>query len=522
MAVANLAGAASGPSALDYSQCQNGPTGTTLTPHDCVWVNGILNASGSHYLEDQTTPQRLLVSFPDNGGSATDTHVHSVTLKYLARKGTIHAYDSLGAANTVMADALDLRCDGIANCPSDIGDATNPSHTPVVPDPTPVPPESNSALTSATSDHQLAGDLHVYGAKFTTGPQTNFTSDNPPAMSTPVHDNASGTGDDYATTTISFITVGPGPHSVQLLFGGHLAVGAQPNGNDAPRGWGANLGAASVSGGPYHIKWAAADGVSVGNRDNQIMSNAIDNIAQQGVTLTTTPSPATKIVGDSALAAVKDTAVLSNITSGQNGTGTMEFDLYGPFTFASPPGLDSCDDTAGTGNRITHETGVAVSATANTWVSSTVDLSSYGPGIYQWVAHYSGDVYNSANDGSCGDSTEQLIVVGGSSTQTITDTVTVAGVGPPTGTVNWYLYTTSNCTDDGVAPPELVFSDVVGVGSDTNNALDSTGKAISEPFTPTPAAAGTTYYWKVTYSGDTNNAGGTIEACGAQQVTVNN
>src|SRR4051794_24014245 len=41
---ANLAGAASGPSVLDYAQCQNGAPNTTPNP-DCNWINGILNAS---------------------------------------------------------------------------------------------------------------------------------------------------------------------------------------------------------------------------------------------------------------------------------------------------------------------------------------------------------------------------------------------------------------------------------------------------------------------------------------------
>ena len=85
-----------------------------------------------------------------------------------------------------------------------------------------------------------------------------------PAMTVPTHDNnLAATGDDYATTTISFFTpAGPGQHTVQLLFGGHLAAGLTVANNGSPRGWGSGLGAGSVAGGPYHIKWTGVDGAS--------------------------------------------------------------------------------------------------------------------------------------------------------------------------------------------------------------------------------------------------------------------
>ena len=54
-----------------------------------------------------------------------------------------------------------------------------------------------------------------------------------------------------------------------LLFGGHLAPSL------GPREWGVGVGSGSISGGPYHIRITAADGGSVGARDNQIMSSAI-------------------------------------------------------------------------------------------------------------------------------------------------------------------------------------------------------------------------------------------------------
>src|SRR4051794_17989057 len=93
--VGNLAGAASGPSAADYAQCaNNGFVANVAQPTDCPggWINGILNASNSQYHEDQSTAQRMMVGFPD---TASGNHYHSVTIKYMDRKASTHAYDYL-------------------------------------------------------------------------------------------------------------------------------------------------------------------------------------------------------------------------------------------------------------------------------------------------------------------------------------------------------------------------------------------------------------------------------------------
>lgn len=532
---ANLAGAASGPSALDYAQCQNGSPGTTPSP-DCSWINGILNASASQYQEDQVTPQRLLVSFPDKGNTV---HMHSVTLRYLDRKSGIHAYDYLAAANATMADALTLRCNGIvAVCPTAAGVST-----PTADDPNSVAPvPSGSAISQVVSDHDsnLSADqkkLWLYGtdvAWATGGPSTSGypANSDPPAMSTPTHDCLSPcTGDDYATTTLSFTTpAGTGNHVVQILFGGHLAAGE--NGD----GWGTDLGAGSVSGGPYHIKWAAADGASVGNRDNQIMSNAIAKIEPLGSTLETTPSVTSATVGDSSLSSVTDHVDITP-SSGLAPTGSVTFTLYGPLT---APDYNDCVDpaTGVTGNVVsgTPITGIGPptqkSGSTTVWEATStpgVDMTGLDPGVYQWVADYvaGSDQFNTDEDGTCGDSAERVTInqasATGASTQTIVDNVTVSSdTGTPSGTVDWYLYKSlAGCQSDDAT--DLEDSDVVGDGgSDTNNALDSSGDASSKDMTPAAADGGSSYWWKVVYSGDTDHAGGTVEDCAVQTVAIQN
>ena len=131
-----------------------------------------------------------------------------------------------------------------------------PSTFAIPSDPT-VVADANGA-GSATSGHQLAGQVFtLYGGTIT-------------GASSYTHDDASGTSDSYAHITLTYSVPSTADGAkVMLLFGGHLAPGL------GPRGWGANVGAGSISGGPYHIRITAADGASVGNRDNQIMSGAI-------------------------------------------------------------------------------------------------------------------------------------------------------------------------------------------------------------------------------------------------------
>src|SRR3954454_2674885 len=560
--LANFATAASGPSALDYAQCSNGPPVANVTvPTDCPggWINGILNASNSQYREDQVTPQRLLVSFPDTGTN----RMHSVTLKYLDRKASIHAYDSLASVDATQTDAVAHRCDPlpVTSCPAGLGTGGAPDTTAVVADPTVLAPFSNSisGVTSTVSTHQRSGtdaQLKLFGATFVTGNPASTqgypANTAPPAMSTPVHDctatSSCGTsGDDYATTTISFVTPsGNGPHKVQLLFGGHLAVGAQPNGSDAPRGWGPGNGSSAVSGGPYHIKWAGADGGSVGNRDNQIMSGAIKQIVAQGSTMasTTTPTSGNVVVDASSLGTIHDQANLTVNSTSHPPTGTASFSLYGPFT--SAPAAGDCVDPDPThsidGNVVAGPfTGGAwaqegTSTTYDSDMASTdyVDLTATtnfaADQYYEWVASYvaGSDLYNAASNSGCTNAFEQIHVIkaspGATSTQTIYDTVTMSGGDSPSGTVDWYLYSAlADCTDDVTA--NAVDTDVTGsaTGSDddTNNTLAS-GEATSKGFAPTPEAGGTQYWWKVYYNGDSNNNAGFVEDCEVQEVNVQN
>jgi uncharacterized repeat protein (TIGR01451 family) len=176
------------------------------------------------------------------------------------------------------------------------------------------------------------------------------------------------------------------------------------------------------------------------------------------------------------------------LSGGQNPTGTMTFELYGPDnpTCSGPPIFVDQVPVNGNGNY------------------QSDSFTTNAAGTYQWIARYSGDANNNPVSTACGDPNQQVMVgkrtptfstqasllgVGGS----ITDTATLGnGIGPagPTGTIRFDLYGPNNLV---CAPPPIFTSTKQVMGN---------GTYTSDPFTPTQAG---TYQWIATYSGDANN-----------------
>ncbi|TMD90444.1 MAG: DUF11 domain-containing protein, partial [Chloroflexi bacterium] len=238
--------AAGSTSVQDFAQCANDPPPSTATNCPGSWINGILQATNSHYTEDDVVPQRLDLSV---SGSTT----HTVVLSYDAKKGGVHAYDSLATWNFTQTTAD--RCQGLdPTCDGTLSDTATTFAIPA--DPTVEPPCTSPCTNSATSAHQLSGQvMTMYGGTIT-------------AVSVPTHSAATGSND-TATVTVTYTVASTASTAVQLLFGGHVSA------SFGPRGWGPGNGAGSISGGPYHIMLSGADGSSIGGRDNQIQSGAV-------------------------------------------------------------------------------------------------------------------------------------------------------------------------------------------------------------------------------------------------------
>ena len=499
-------------SVVDYAQCANG-TGTATS---CTggWINGILQSSNSHFRESDVTPQRLQIS-------AQAGTTHTVTLTYQTRKGGAtdgtHAYDGLSTYTDTVSGARADRCVGLTaqmkqglSCPTTPGDpGAGPDDTLDIPrDTTEVGPAA-AGVSKVTGDHvpgQRAGDtpkqFHIYGG------QLNSVLDQSNGQKY-LHSDPTGSGDDYATITIEFTATAG---NTQLLFGGHLAVSPTTR-----SGWGTGLGASNINGGPYHIKWAAADGVSVGNRDNQIMGSSIGELFTGN--MTTAPSPTSYTT-----ATVPNPATVSDevriVGLGVGAGGTVTFRLYGPWTAEADIPILTAAACTTVGKAVL--TSSAVPLTFDNADSRYEAIGSVtaptAPGWYQWIASYSGDGNNQALVGGCGETNERLQVTQATatatSTQSVRDRVVVSGVtggATPTGTVTFELWANTTCTETaGTTPSALKMT--------STNALAS-GVAISDA---SPYLESGTYYWKATYNGDSAYAAGVVEACGVQRAVISN
>ncbi len=185
-----------------------------------------------------------------------------------------------------------------------------------------------------------------------------------------------------------------------------------------------------------------------------------------------------------------------NLSNGVNPTGTLTFNLFGP------------DNATCTGTPAFTST---VPVTQNGAIDSD-HFTTTTPGVFRWVASYSGDTNNSpAGPTSCLDLAESVTVdkftpflsttaspgvaVGGA----IHDTATLSGFGPPTGTIDFRL----TGPDDLFCAGPPVFTATVDVTA-------GNGSYPSPPFTPTLPG---TYRWQASYSGDAKNLLVSMNGC---------
>ena len=196
--------------------------------------------------------------------------------------------------------------------------------------------------------------------------------------------------------------------------------------------------------------------------------------------LTTTATPATIAVG-------QPVADVAHLTGGNNPTGTITFNLYGPHdaACAGPPVQSVTAPVSGDGD----------------YTSPTITPTTAG--TYVWVATYSGDANNTRLSNGCAEASETVtvspltpaltttatpssIVIG----QPIHDVAHLTGGSSPTGTITFKLYGPSDATCAG-PPVQTVTAPVSGAGDYPSPSV-------------TPTATGT-YVWVARYNGDANN-----------------
>lgn len=242
---------------------------------------------------------------------------------------------------------------------------------------------------------------------------------------------------------------------------------------------------------------------------NEDITTVIGGVAPVTPTLTTTASP-TVPVGNQ----VTDTATLAG---GNNPSGTITFSLFGPDNPTCAPAAAFTSPVTVTGN------GVYTSAA----------FTPMTPGVYRWVASYSGDANNNSVSTACGDPAEDVTVTPATTpTPAITTVATPPAVNPgvssdaatltapagvtvppapaPTGTITFQLFGPDNPQCNPLSP--IVFTSSVPV--------DHFGApAYSSGPSPNLTAAGT-YHWVATYSGDANYPAAGPTACSDPAETI--
>jgi len=219
-------------------------------------------------------------------------------------------------------------------------------------------------------------------------------------------------------------------------------------------------------------------------------------IAKASPAIATAPSQ-----GGTVGTAVTDTATL---TGGDNLTGTIKFQLYGPSATASCSGAAVFDGT------------MTVSGDGS-YISPSFTPSETG--TYWWTASYGGDPNNDPIASGCDQ--EQVTLTktspaittapaasgaGAVGSTAASDTATLADGHNPTGTIRFRAYGPSTTADCTTRPVDDETVTVAGNGSYTT------------PAGFTPAQAGT-YWWTASYGGDTNNNPAAAN-CGGESVTI--
>ncbi|WP_460848562.1 choice-of-anchor P family protein [Nocardioides ultimimeridianus] len=420
VAITPPAGAASSAGVSSFAQCANG-SGTATT---CAqgWINGSIQATNSHFHEDDVIPQRAVLTLP------ADNARHTLTFTYQDRKGSSnsHAYDSLGTWNTTVKNADP--CGNLSGTQASLCTGT-PSSWPMSVDPATTIPPVGAGISPAVAAHVLPAAQRnwvMYGG--------TVVGDSVVGHSSPA------SGDDLVTVTVSFVNPTPTKsHSAVLLFGGHLAVGGP---DTAPRAWGQGLGASSVSGGPYAFKLSSIDSTTIGSMSSNVQAGATLPLAPAAFTITKTPSATTAGPGG----AITYTITVKN-TGGMAGSTTFVDDYdesITPGAVTTSPSGGSCTPAVVSGNHVLNCTTSSLDPGASqTFTYSATMPTTFGSGA--GTAGCSTDRFPVSNTaalaGGAGSATAVVCVSG---TPAFAITKTVDNRTPAPGATVTYTITVSN------------------------------------------------------------------------------
>jgi hypothetical protein len=233
---------------------------------------------------------------------------------------------------------------------------------------------------------------------------------------------------------------------------------------------------------PGTYRWVAIYSGDAKNNDTPFVCNAPGetSVITQGKSAITTKSTTTSSVGGT----IQDTATTFFETG--SATGTITFTVYGP------------DDALCTGAPIAGGMVSGPFTDLGTYSSNAVTVTA--PGVYRWIARYSGDLKTQGATTLCNDPGESSLVPGTTpptkfqptvtteihknpghtattsvpAGSTVHDKATVSGTaGTPTGTVTFTFYTNGSCAGNGAGAGTVTLNSGVADPSSSKGPLSA-------------------------------------------------
>jgi hypothetical protein len=484
------------PPSGDLDQCANG--GVDKPAEQCTgaaWVNGNLNGSKAHYLEDQAIPYRLRFANLNTNPSFD----HTVTIEWDTTKSGKHALDYLVGYDYTEAVAPTVPCSaalpGFDGC-----DATNFDTLLISIDPKVTAGQNgvDDAPAGPTGGDDIAQDspefLTLFGDTGTTVDLLTMSS---------YSVSGSYAGDSSTRTTITFRTTDNDP---VLAWSGHIAARID---------WGTANSAVAIPGSPYHTRLIDIDGKG-GNQDRSLSSDAVLFPASLTIIKDTVPNAAT----DFAFTTTGDLSP-SSFSLDDDAEGTLSNQqAYSITTFGAANTKTVTETDPGSSYLTTvacTEDSGGLPQTDNSTTSNATRTATIIAEEAEIIVCTFTNTFQKANPS--GASAPTLIPQDKVTVSSLDTTGAVDGAADKVMTVS--LWSDATCS----ASSGPLYSEQFTVTANTTYATQNDGDPTDATATPADTIAGYTitadgtYKWKVVYNGDSKNNGFTL-ACGAEQVVV--
>ena len=233
----------------DLRHVRNGGLNSPVSPGE--WVNGSLNATQAHYLEEYSVPYRVLLDNLDDAPGNT----HSLIIEWDTKKGGKHALDFITYYNRIEPHAVIFGhpaevIDPLIGLPAGTYNLSPNVAADIIPAPSsansPVPGEPTAEFNSLPLAERR---FTIYNGTIT---GVSYVSEGDLAAA----DASTRLKIDF-TANLS---------TVVILWGGHIASTAT---------WGEGSSAAQIPGASYHTRLVSLDGASTGNQDRSLSAQAV-------------------------------------------------------------------------------------------------------------------------------------------------------------------------------------------------------------------------------------------------------